>query len=496
MTISNKIRTIFRGDVRLADLPKEALRRRNAADRQKRERKEINKINIEPARLAPGFATASNAVLLQHFRQRSAGAFWPLRDDSRQSVVELQKELFPDETTILIESADRIALDSKWPLMGFGVLEFASENCWRRDPCTRLDWGLDYHADLQFYRGDGSDVRILWELNRFGHAITLARAYALTDNETYAEAFLSQIASWIEQNPYGCGANWACAMEVALRAVNLLAAFDIFRAYTALTENRLASVLRLFDQHGRFIVDNSEFSYVATSNHYLSDVVGLFWIGTLVPELDNAAEWRAFGWKEILNEMDKQVHGDGSDFEASNGYHRFVTELFLYTFLLAERNGVQIADRYREKLRKMLDYLHAILRPDGRMPLIGDADGSQIVPVVKREGDDAEYLLSVGAALCGEQKWWAQNIQPEVLWLLGEKGISRLQTMQPVDGPQVSAAFPNAGAYVMRYGDLYLHFNANDCGLNGRGSHGHNDALSIEVSAFGRVFIVDPGSYA
>jgi hypothetical protein len=47
----------------------------------------------------------------------------------------------------------------------------------------------------------------------------------------------------------------------------------------------------------------------------------------------------------------------------------------------------------------------------------------------------------------------------------------------------------------MRDGDLYLCFNASDAGINGRGSHGHNDALSIEVSAGGRAFIVDPGTY-
>ena len=47
----------------------------------------------------------------------------------------------------------------------------------------------------------------------------------------------------------------------------------------------------------------------------------------------------------------------------------------------------------------------------------------------------------------------------------------------------------------MRDEDLYLCFNASGAGINGRGSHGHNDALSIEVSAGGRAFIVDPGTY-
>jgi uncharacterized heparinase superfamily protein len=42
---------------------------------------------------------------------------------------------------------------------------------------------------------------------------------------------------------------------------------------------------------------------------------------------------------------------------------------------------------------------------------------------------------------------------------------------------------------------MYMLFNASGNGLRGRGSHGHNDALSVEVSACGAAFIVDPGSY-
>jgi uncharacterized heparinase superfamily protein len=58
-----------------------------------------------------------------------------------------------------------------------------------------------------------------------------------------------------------------------------------------------------------------------------------------------------------------------------------------------------------------------------------------------------------------------------------------------------SQGFPDAGTYIMRDDDLYLLFNASGVGARGRGSHGHNDALSLEVSACNTSFIVDPGTY-
>jgi hypothetical protein len=156
---------------------------------------------------------------------------------------------------------------------------------------------------------------------------------------------------------------------------------------------------------------------------------------------------------------------DGADFEASTGYHRFVTELLLYSFLLCRANNVEIEERYWSKLRQMLSYIRAYLRPDGFAPLIGDTDSGRVLPIGYRRADDHAYVLTIGAAVFD-------------------------------DIPQAgSKAFPDAGIYIMRDGDLYLCFNASGAGIHGRGSHGHNDALSIEVSAGGRAFIVDPGTY-
>lgn len=143
----------------------------------------------------------------------------------------------------------------------------------------------------------------------------------------------------------------------------------------------------------------------------------------------------------------------------------------------------------------MADYTRAYLRPDGRASLIGDSDSGQILPIVKREGDDHAYVLALAAAESREARFKVSAKTPqEVLWILGEQGVREYDSLT-APPPGHSQAFTEAGIYVLRHDDLYLLFNVSGCGLNGRGSHGHNDALSIEVSACGTPFIVDPGSY-
>ena len=429
MAVLKKIKRAVRGEVNFRTVALEAIRRSRASLNERKERAEID--NDEPLALSNAYAHMSSDELLAYFRGDREAKFF----DGLPA---------PDATEIA--AAD-------------GYVDRSIQ--WTRDPVSNYVWPLDYHRDIKLIRGDGSDVRVLWELNRLGHFITLARAYSLTNDERYSAAFWAQLRSWADQNPYGRGPNWTCAMEVALRAINLLAAFETFRRSPELNAEFLSFFLQLLQRHGNYIRRNLEFSYISTSNHYLSDVVGLLWLGLMLPELRDAREWRDFGLDQMLREMDKQVLADGADFESSTGYHRFVTELLLYSFLLCRTNNVEIEDRYWTRLQKMLNYIRAYVRPDGFAPLIGDTDGGRVLPIGHRSARDHAYLLTIG----------------------------------PETQPAGSQAFPDAGIYIMRDADLYLCFNASDAGLNGRGSHGHNDALSIEVSANGRAFIVDPGTY-
>lgn len=420
MSVTKKLRRALRGEVKLTTAAREAIRRSRVAATSRRERASLDQ--NPPLALAPPFARLTPTQLLTHFQQRS-----PLQ---------FLKILSP-----LVNASE------------------PRETEWRRDPLSGYLWPLDYHRDLKLFRSDGSDVRVVWELNRLGHLLRL-------DN---AAQFLNQLRSWHADNPYGRGPNWTCAMEVALRAMNILVAFDRFRSSPQVDAEALQFILLLLQQHGRYIQNNLEFSYIATSNHYLSDVTGLLWLGVLLPELKEAESWKTFGLTELLREMDKQVLPDGADYESSTGYHRFVLELFLYSFALCSERRIQIPQKYRRKLRQMLEYVKTYIRPDGLAPLIGDTDGGQVMPFYEYNADEHAYVLDIGA---------------EVL------NAPDLKFPQ-----EKSRAFPDAGIYIMRNRDGYLCFNASGAGINGRGSHGHNDALSFEVSARGRAFIVDPGTY-
>jgi hypothetical protein len=492
-----KIKRMLRGEVSVRTAGLETLRRIRAAIARRRERAELIELNRQPARLGEEFGRLTPAELLAHFRSRQAPEFFPGFAAGAQQTAALQQERFPEETTELVNSAKRIANEHCWLLLGFGEKCFgAGEIDWNLDPLSGYDWPLAHHAEIDLIRDDGSDVRVVWELNRMAHLITLGRAYAVTDNQRFSTEFFLQLATWREQNPVGRGVNWNCAMEVALRSMNLLAAFELFLRSPQMNETELAELLRMFDQHGAHIRRNLEYSHIATSNHYLADMVGLLWLGVSLPELEAAQEWREFGLQELFSEMDKQLLSDGADYEASTGYHRLKLELFLYSFVLCHINAIDIDQKYWAKLRGMLEYLSAYLRPDQSAPLIGDSDSGQAFPLVRREGGDHAYLLALGAAVFQEPRFKISNspAPQELLWALGARGLNDYEALSAGE-TATSRAFPDAGTYVLRHDDLYLLFNASGSGVNGRGSHGHNDALSLDVSACGSVFIIDPGSY-
>ena len=116
------------------------------------------------------------------------------------------------------------------------------------------------------------------------HFSSLGLADWISDDSRYFEGFKRQIRSWICANPFEKGVNWACPMDVALRAVNWLNAIQLFKRRIEVDsdEEFYKEFVESLWLHGRHIMRNLEWSGPKTrrgGNHLLADITGLRGLG-------------------------------------------------------------------------------------------------------------------------------------------------------------------------------------------------------------------------
>lgn len=415
----------------------------------------------------------------------------------------------PAVLDLIATEADRTC-EHVFDLLGSGPTPLGEKIDWHTDFKTGHRWNpKTYYKRIRPapYPG-GYDIKVPWELSRCQHFVRLGQAYWITGDEKYAREFVAQVEDWIASNPWPWGVNWACTMDVAIRAVNWLWGYAFFKDSPSLTDDFLVAFYKSLLVHGRHIYKNLENQEGFTNNHYLADLVGLIYLGILCPEFKEASEWREFGLRELWKEMFKQVYPDGVSFEASIPYHRLVTEFFLYTVILCQRNDIPVPDEVMARLEKMLEFVMYYTKPDGTVPLIGDGDNGRLVRLEvwdppDREWIDHRYLLVVGAVLFGRPDFAraAGDQWEEAVWLLGD-GVGKtsnraLRNSLAPQKQEISSTFPDGGIYILRGPeDEYLMMNAGPNGQNGRGGHAHNDMLSFEFYSRGKSWILDPGTYS
>src|SRR5258708_34086784 len=103
-------------------------------------------------------------------------------------------------------------------------------------------------------------------------------------------------------------------MEVAVRGVKWVWAAALFAEAPEFSSAHRVRFLKAMLQHGRHILDNLEYAD-NNGNHYLSNGVGLLFLGVLLPDLADADAWRKKGAAIVWGEIEPQVHPDAVDFD-------------------------------------------------------------------------------------------------------------------------------------------------------------------------------------
>ena len=451
--------------------------------------------------LAPEYS--HNEDFLESFREQRARTFF-IQPASKEEILSTLLQICPEARSHIVQAADQIC-EHYFDLLGSGPSKLAWPIDWHADFKSGFRWDpQQYYADIRPapYPG-GYDLKVPWELSRCQHFVWLGQAHWLTGNEKYAREFRDEVEDWIRQNPPELGVNWACSMDIAIRAVNWLWGYVFFQASPVLDDGFRWSLCRSLWWHGRHIMANLERTATFAGNHYLSDIVGLIYLGILLPELKEARAWREFGLKELEREMFKQVYPDGGNFEASTSYHRLVTELFVSATSLAIKNGHNFSEAYLNRLEKMLDFIFHITKPDGTAPVIGDQDNGRLHRLKVWQNPEEEWkdfrgLLALGSILFDKPEWGkaAGDQWEECIWFYGRQAFEAFQKSARLSLPPMpSKGFKDSGIYIMRAEDIFVAVDVGPIGQNGKGGHAHNDSLSFELFSAGQTWIQDPGTY-
>jgi len=424
--------------------------------------------------------------------------------------IEAIRRRFPRQVIGTIAAAER-CLRHEFDLLGSGPFVPADPDRPVRDGYTSIDWYLDPVRKLRFPRGvpykewklyemrpGNADVKYPWELARCQHFAALGQAFAFTGDERFAREIARELDDFVEANPIGIGINFTCTMDVAIRALNWAIGFEL--AHGSTTIDRLfwqRAYAALYDT-GVFTRANLENNYEVTSNHFLSNVVGLWFLGAVFADLPAGQEWLAFARQSLEQEIDVQVLPDGADYESSVPYHRLVAELFLGSARLGEFMRQPLSPHYRDRVRDMVTFLVSVTRPDGLMPQAGDADDGRLHVLSAYEKvspQDGRHLFGPAAAMFEEPGWGALG-GDLAAWEAAWWGVDVPAPRGDRPVPVVSRLFPDAGLAVMRAGaSHYLLATNGIVGTKGFGNHKHNDLLSFEYHHSGVPLVVDPGSY-
>lgn len=211
---------------------------------------------------------------------------------------------------------------------------------WQKDYKSGYRWSeKTWYKDIRYGHLPGVDIKVPWELARMQHLPQLA-VFALVDEglkEKNIMEFKNQIIDFITNNPPRFGVNWSCTMDVGIRAANILVAYDMFLQIDSfgILDNDFKQIFaKSIYEHGLHIVNNLEYNELVTTNHYLSDIVGLLFVSAYFDCYNKINQWLAFSIQEIINEIQKQFYEDGGNFEGSISYHRLSGELLIYSIAL------------------------------------------------------------------------------------------------------------------------------------------------------------------
>ena len=223
--------------------------------------------------------------------------------------------------------------------------------------------------------GEGTDLKFIWEVARFGWAYMLGRTYHLTQEDRYAAAFWRYFEEFNEANPAFLGPHWMNGQEVALRLMALIWSAQVLEDAPSSTTERRAALARAVAIHAARIPHTLVYARSQNNNHLVTEAAGLYSAGLA---LKNPA-WRDLGWRWLNWAFQHQISGYGEYIQHSTNYQRVMLQAALWADAV---HDVPWPHATSQALERATHFLFSMLDPvSGFVPNLGANDGALILPL-------------------------------------------------------------------------------------------------------------------
>lgn len=386
----------------------------------------------------------------------------------------------------LLKTADKAI---RGQIRGFSSLnlDYGYPIEWQLNPITgkKCDGGLKWYQIPDFDKERG-DIKAIWEISRFSHFVLLSRAYLLTENEKYYQAFSEQLKDWLEKNPYPYGVNFKCGQECALRMINALFAYTIFENCGLVREADRQNIKKLVSRCYKKILSNFFYAYrCIKNNHTLSELMGMV-VGAWCCE-DKARLTYAF--KALNQVIAEQFTEDGGYIQYSFNYERLALQDLEVVLAAEKKMEFALNEHSRKRLLCAAELMYQCQDENGDMPNYGSNDGALVFPLTSCGYRDFRPVINaIYVLLTGKKLYENGSHEEELLWL----GIDNAESIQHKSLERISHNFKQAGFFTIRKNNSWLMVVLNKyCSRPG-----HMDQLHIDLWIRGVNVLCDAGTFS
>ena len=294
---------------------------------------------------------------------------------------------------------------------------------------------LKHWTCYQSQMPEGRDIKPVWEMGRFCWATALARAYWISEKDSYAEGFWKYFEEFRAANPANRGPHWSSAQEVALRLISFAFCYSLLSKSPSTTEARRQALVDAVIAHAKRIPPTLDYARAQNNNHLLSEALGLVTAAALLPDHPKASNWQSIGLALFQDGIENQIHTNGAYVQHSSNYHRLMLQLGLWMCVLSNNLGQPLAEVTTSRLEKATDWLLTLLDESGQVPNLGPNDGAYILPMSILPFGDYRPVLQAGSLAFGGVTALEAGIWDEMALWLGLEPNKKTAKIPPKEAP-------------------------------------------------------------